>query len=650
MMARRLRRLAATALTAVLGACQPETRRVLVLDLALSDPGALASTAVPWLRAGYTVDYRRFYPHPSSADARHYRVMLLLGGLAPEGPSDAVRPSDFPRLADWVARGGVLVMGYSGDGEGSLDRWTLNRWLDALGTGIAISDSILRDTALTLRAGVDPQPWVTPQGDGPSRGGGGLPAFPAGRNHRLSAPTGAVLASAAGHPVIAGTRLGDGLIVVASRHALAALGPELRASTAPFLGGEDLEHARTFLIALARWTRRPAEWARVPPTRRRRPLDLTNPPRLLSAVPWPEAAPPGASVRPLAEPVPAAWPALPSWTRRQGFRALRDETLMHPGLAPSARARILNSLVEFMEAASLTALWTPARVTPLADTTSSQPWERDLMRAAWRQVGERLQTTSVRWLPGIDLRDNQVPRESVELDSHGDTVALWAALDPRWWDEAIRPAGRAVARLIGEQADLVPGIVLDLPSYGMGAGFGEPTFRVGLAAVPGDSAWKATLLALPPAARYDSLLERGQLETFYVGLEQAVAQRAALLRTDVRRFAPGRSFGLRIGRPAFDWFTLGVLRGLGDSAAPVWLFTEEARTEAPGLAVTPVLRLTPTQVPAASWSRLGGVVFVQNGGFWLDEIGRRDAVPDSLAHQVRRLVREARLPEAPARR
>jgi len=91
---RPLARLAAAALIVALAACQPETRRVLLLDLALSEPGALAGTAAPWLRAGYAVDYRRFYPHPSAADAGRYRVLLLLGGRAREGPSDALRPSD----------------------------------------------------------------------------------------------------------------------------------------------------------------------------------------------------------------------------------------------------------------------------------------------------------------------------------------------------------------------------------------------------------------------------------------------------------------------------------------------------------------------------------------------------------------------------
>src|SRR2546428_3725390 len=47
----------------LLSACQPAARRLLLLDLALSDPVLLNGTARPWRDQGYTVEYRRFYPH-----------------------------------------------------------------------------------------------------------------------------------------------------------------------------------------------------------------------------------------------------------------------------------------------------------------------------------------------------------------------------------------------------------------------------------------------------------------------------------------------------------------------------------------------------------------------------------------------------------
>src|SRR2546421_4134857 len=43
----------------LLAACQPQARRVLLLDLALSDPVVLNGTARPWTDAGYEVQYRR---------------------------------------------------------------------------------------------------------------------------------------------------------------------------------------------------------------------------------------------------------------------------------------------------------------------------------------------------------------------------------------------------------------------------------------------------------------------------------------------------------------------------------------------------------------------------------------------------------------
>ena len=575
---------------------------MLVLDLALSEPPAVAAVAAPWLRAGYQVDYRRFYPHPTRGDAAQYRVMVLLGGIAPEAPSDALRPSDLDQLTQWVQDGGVLIVGYAGDREGSLDRWMLNRWLDAIGTGIAIGDSVLRDSTL-------PQPWITPLKNGPVRGGGLLP-FPAGRNHPLIAPAAAALAHAAGAPVMAAMRVGDGLMVVASRHALAALGtPSLPAD-------QYLLRTRTFLVALARWTLRPAEWAQVPPARRRRVVDLAQPPRALSAVPTPDAPPAGAASEALAAAVDADLPALPAWTRRQGFRVLREDGPMRPGILPSARARVLDSLVEFVEAGALTALWTRAAATPLTDTTRSQQWERDVLRATWKQIGERLQTTSVRWILGVDLQDTRLPRDTVELDARGDTVAPWAALDARLWDEALRPANRAVARMAAEQHDLVAGIVLELPSYGMASGFSEPTFRVGLEGVPGDSAWKAALFTVPAPARFDSLLERGRLAAFYAALERAVAQRAGVLRSDLRRIAPGRSFGIRVSRSTLDWFTQGMIQGLGDSAAAVWIFTDESGSAPARGAVIPIMRLTPAHVRAAAGGRLA-----TDGGFWLDGLG-----------------------------
>lgn len=639
----RLRPHAALLCLAALASCQPEARHLLILDLNLTEPGALASTAEPWIAAGYDVEYRRFYPHLTRADPSEYGALVLLGGRAPEAPSDVLRPSDLAVLAEWVRSGGVLILGYAGDGEGSLDRWIVNRWLRALGAGIAIGDAPLPD-----------EPPVVARRDGPI-GGAGLATFPAARNHPLTLDNAdAILATAGGSPAIAAARHGNGLIVIASRHALAATGTDIRPATTPLLGLADLERTRGFFIALARWTLRPAEWARVPPVRRSRPLDLADAPRPLSATRAPAHPPAGAGVAPLSEP-PESLPAvpLPAWVGRQGVRVAYDDRVLRQVTGGTVRARTLDSLVEFLENAGLTAVWTRSAVTAVAESSRAQSWERDVVRASWKQLTERLQATGVRWLPGIDLRDARLPRDTAEIAAQGDTVAAWAALDPRLWDEVFRPSVRALARLAAEQGELVPTLVLEPPDYGMASGFSDPSFRVGLAAIPGDSAWKAMMLTSPAQARYDSLLESGRLSAFYAALEQATAQRAVALRTEARRFSRAMGFGVRRAGPPLDWFTIGLLRGLADSTAPALVFTDDRRAGHALAAIADrrvvaaaVLRLDPRAIPSRGWSRIGRAIFEAVEGFWVDGTTQPWPVaPDSLARLLRQLNPGPGLPE-----
>src|SRR2546426_2047040 len=138
----------------LLAACHPQARRLLLIDLALSDPVVLAGTAQPWRDAGYAVEYRRFYPHLTWADLGRYRTLVVLCGREPEAPSDALTVGDVALLNEWVGRGGVVVLGYDADGEGYLDRWTANRWLESWGAGISIGDRVLEDTtALVVTTG-----------------------------------------------------------------------------------------------------------------------------------------------------------------------------------------------------------------------------------------------------------------------------------------------------------------------------------------------------------------------------------------------------------------------------------------------------------------------------------------------------------------
>src|SRR5437868_3987741 len=251
----------------LLSACQPQARRLLVLDLALSEPALLNGTVQPWRDEGYHVEYRRFYPHLARADLDRYRVLLFLLGREPEAPSDAITAGDLALLTEWVLRGGVAVLGYDADGEGYLDRWTANRWLEFLGTGISIGDRLLEDTTVrALTTTGRSQPWVEARtvGDEPlgSPLGEVYEAFPLDRNNVVTVRDhAALLAVTSPHAfvraprpprtpsprgasgVVAAARVGDGLVLVISRHALGALGP--RPPTGPTWCGREPRSIRS---------------------------------------------------------------------------------------------------------------------------------------------------------------------------------------------------------------------------------------------------------------------------------------------------------------------------------------------------------------------------------------------------------------------
>src|SRR5439155_1393471 len=337
-----------------LAACQPQSQRLLLLDLQLSDPIALDATAEPWHAAGYTVEYRRFYPHLTRDDLRRYRGVVLLGGAEPERSSDALSAGDLALLGEpAAARGGAAVA--------------------------------------------------------------------------------------------AASRVGDGLVLVASRHALGALGLESRPGDTPLLDAEGLARTRDFLVALARWTRRPAEWAHVPPARAGRRIVLLDSPRPVSPRP-PRLAPPAHVVL---ESLPAPGdarrratppPPLP-WAPRQPLRALWAPLPLRPGTFAAPRRASLDSLLAFLDVGGFNTLIGDAAAWA-ADSLHAAPWERDAIRAAWRQTVDQLETTSFDWIPAITLREFRVPVDTPARGVRGDTLAAWCALDSRLWDQALAPALR----------------------------------------------------------------------------------------------------------------------------------------------------------------------------------------------------------------
>src|SRR5437764_840295 len=331
-------------LTAVLllSACQPQARRLLVLDLALSEPALLNGTVQPWRDEGYNVEYRRFYPHLVRADLDRYRVLLFLLGREPEAPSDALTAGDLALLTEWVLRGG-----------------------------------------------------------------------------------------------------GDGLVLVISRHALGALGPQFRPTTAPLQQPDALERTRGFLAALARWTRRPAEWAHVPPAVHGVPVELQQAPIPVELAPPPLVPPVGVDT--IALPlVPDSKldraTSVPEWLRQQGMRVLWAPLLpARDGRHAVRPAASLDSLVTLLDVGGFNLLGGDADPAA-ADSVHARWEERDAVRRAWAAAVGRLEPTSVAWIPVLDYANARRNPADSSRGARGEGLPAPCALDSALWAEGLAGA------------------------------------------------------------------------------------------------------------------------------------------------------------------------------------------------------------------
>ena len=598
-------------------ACQTEPRRLLVVDLTLADPLTLETTAAPWHAVGYRVEYRRYYPHLTRQDLARYRTVLLLGGREPSSLSDALTIGDLAILAEWIRRDGVVVLGYSEEG-GALDRWIMNQWLASQGAGIAIGT----DAAGGVPGGGAQLLDATPLPHS-ALDNAGFAAFPAGRNYPLQIhEKSQTLARGAGTALVAASRVHDGLVVVASRSLLASADADSR--------------ARDFLVALARWTRRPAEWATIGAATRPAPLRLAGGPQPVAVHAPPRAPPAGATTIELPQPIATSRDdsplVVPSWISRQGMRVLWSRFVLQS----------LDSLLGFVDAAALNALATTIPEAAIVDTLST--------RNLWKIAAERVQATSIRWFPAVAL--SAIPSQGAdEVDRHGRLTPIACGLDSLYWRGALRPSYRTLARLGGARPDVIAGVALDLDSamtYYRGSGFCDADYRAGLAALGLDRAEVERLAALPPVVRYDTLLERGWLGAYFDALEAAVAERAIVLRGELRRLHPDLRFAFHASDVPADWFTLGLMRGFSTTDAPILLWLKEPpggpgggralvrRYRERGAYALSAIGLDPRRATFApsEWARLRFAAFSEHAGFWLD-----GAATDTLGRVIRRFTK-----------
>jgi hypothetical protein len=648
------RSLLAVATVALLAACQPQARRLLLLDETLAQGPELEATARPWQRAGYAVEYRRYYPHLTRDDLHRYRVVMILGGNRPAAATDALDVGDLAILTEWTQRGGVVVLGYPPGGSGTFDVWLMNRWLGWSGAGITIGDSSLQ-TAGANGAPLRARPVLTA-----GLRGTGLDAFPTGVSDALLVTDEAQVIARTGEgtlvqwrtvrpgaAVVAASRVADGLVVVASRPVLGALGANTvpdRTGVAPFTPAG----TQAFLVALARWTRRPAEWARIPAAGPRVTLRLEGGPLPVTPRSPRERPPQGVTVerllrhQPLALPEPAT--SVPAWITREGVRGLQANfPALPPPMGSRARLAALDSLATLLDVGAFNVLITDAHVAPLADSTGVLRWERDALREAWRQITERLQATSVRWIPLVLPSGLRASTDSAQVEP--------CPLDPDLWSR-LASGARVLARLAARHRDLIPAVGFGLDETTRawsGPAFCDASWQAGLGALSRDSTLTrqrlARLTVVPLAARYDSLLEGGLLAAYDSGVTRVVVQRAAALGADLRRVRRDLLFAIVLERSPTGWFTRSLVRGLSAPGTPVLLLSPDRRArealETAGVNLLHAMRLDPAELQAGDMSQLGRAVFHEQDGFWLGPAESLLAGPgDSLARQVRRLTKE----------
>ncbi|HET7791638.1 MAG TPA: DUF4350 domain-containing protein [Gemmatimonadales bacterium] len=599
--------------------------RLLILDFAAPDSVAAAALAAPWIEGGYDVDFRPYDAHPAPDDRTRYRAaVVLLGGAA---APDTITPADFTRLTEWLRDGGVVVAAYPVGPSGTRDRARLNAWLDRLSAGVTIGGAQLADSTAAFSA--EPAPPATPVPDSPLREAG-FDAFPFGRNDPLEVQSrwqvlarttrsayqrapGSKSLSRSAAAVVAARRVGDGMLIVLARDALAAPAGGEDGRVVSLVDTSALAGSRVFLTALARWTRRPAEWGLVPVARPPRTAWLTHAGRGGTIPALQPAAPQRTIPLGSAGPPPPQANA-PAWVTRSGARALLTSATL-------TRTGAVDSLAEFLDAGGFTIL-----------ATLGVP----------RGLGDALQTTNVRWIPFLDP-GGFTP----------DSVAC--ALDPRWWD-AFGTAYQAAAHGSAAWDDLVPAVGLDLSRrrgapFAPGFAFCDSTYAQVLSRLRAEP----RLDSVPRDRRYEELRDAGRLDAYLDTLQTLVTARAAGIASAARMEHPDLLFAARADSVPADWFTVGLIAGFARGGEPVLLFTGSTapaallgRYRARGIRIIHLVRL-PTPLPRVpDWLRARPLLFDWSDGFWLDAgaaaapAGRTlggNLRPDSLARLLRRLAR-----------
>jgi len=616
--------------------------RALIVDWEMNPPVVLSSLMDRLKKAGFKPLYREFYPRITGADLEDSSVLILLSGGAPGSPSYGMNPGDVSPIAEFVRKGGTLVLGVAPgsplDDHGDRERYLFNLVLNRLKVPMRISDDWIVDEENSFPAPLWKSPWVMPIPGSPETDGVRGP-LPFDRSPSLEIGEGVkalVSSHYSSHPhhdphsrgprvLAAEARCFGGKVLVLSRYVLTYGGGSSKEPASPLIPLPEEKELEKFLDALVLWLKRSDHLQALlgepfpPPPRppfemKEGPLREAPPPLLREVSGW-EPPPPmkGGVLSPSH-----------AWILEQGIRS----GWAHMDKEDGELARLARGMIS----SGMNVFWGVGHPQVLMGVWGS---ERERMRllSSWERLDFLLRFTGVRWLLGVNFPGGPSTRDlpSYAVGANGEWTTAPSPWDRTIWSREIVPSLRIAAQWAKNHPSMA-GVVIDLEMYGRrplffgnGVDFGEEPFRRFLESIgePEDSSG----FTLGPEERFEWLMERGLLEKYYAFLEKRAEDLGRYLREEVRSIQPDWIVGCYMAGILHKWFYRGFLRGLTERGKPVLLFTFQRDVErdldelrARGIEAVHVRGLLMGMMRKGDYEGLFRDSLSRHGGYWLNRL------------------------------
>lgn len=584
----------------------------LIVDYAMATPEINEGIAFPYVRAGCRVDYRPFYPNLVEADLNRYRLIFLLAGRTPDYPSGMMSAHEKTAVQDFVRNGGTLILAPNLEGgEGTNERYMYNALLADLGVQIQIGNEQVTDPEHQYAATLWERPFYQATTNHPvGENAPGQMAFERSVYLTAGAGTDVLLKSfptaqpEGMMPIIAMAPAGNGLVVVAGRYILNAVGIPLRISGEPLVHPEKLEDTAAYLERLARYivdlTRDKS--CRIPAAISHEPVVLCDLPDdyVMDCTPMQRNLPEGETITNYKLPVyhddidgydrklAGHYAAIPDerrygWIRNEGVRACWGSTVDWADMIKTKED--IERVADTLKAMDVNLFWGIAACQAVGGPGYSEEEKKKVLEQ-WTWTAEALDGSPVKWYPTLDYRYFREEKTRC-LGAQGQKLEAPSPTDTSFWFENWRNSMLAMAEFSLDHP-CIGGLCMDVELYGhppaynyyMGYGFEDECFYTALDRWQGslDAALLKDFHELPIDERFNRLKMYGLLEAYFTTLSDEVARICRRIRDDIRKINPDLLIASYIFTTPCNWFDLGLYRGFSTPEEPVILMTFNVRS------------------------------------------------------------------------